>query len=307
MILSILIVNWNTCELIDDSITSILAHLPEFEFEIIVVDNASTDGSASLIRRNFPQIHLIENHENIGFARAVNQALEESLGEYVLLLNSDTLIPPNQLSKAVMFLQEYQEAGAVGVKLLNLDGSFQASFARFPNLFSETIQAVGIGRLIYGPYYPSPRPVDDEKAQPVDWVAGAFLLVRREVYERVGGLDPDYWMYSEETDWCYRIQQAGWKIYYLPDVFIIHLGGGSSRQRKPESYAQLYRSKLLFFQKHYSPAQTSLLRGVFLLKFSLQAVIGSIFYLIPGKRQQAVTKLRSSSAVIRDCLRSGSL
>jgi len=248
---SIIIVSWNTRDLLANCLTSIIQTAADLTFEIIVIDNGSTDGSVEMVQHQFPHIQLVENKANVGFAGANNQGLTLGQGRYLLLLNSDTILMTNSLIQSIHFMDTHLEVGLCGVKLLNPDTTFQASYANFPTLKSEFLNATGLGKRLISPYYPSPRPWPDEVAHKVDWVPGAFMLLRGQVFEQVGGMDPSYWMYSEETDWCYRLKQAGCQIYYLPQVTIIHLGGASTSQQKPKMINQLNQSKVRFFAKNY--------------------------------------------------------
>lgn len=294
MDLSVLIVNWNT----KDALAHCLRALPEavapVTGETIVVDNGSSDGSPQMVRASFPWVRLVENRENVGFVRATNQAIAESRGAYLVLLNSDAIAPPGSLARMVSFLQAHPEAGVAAPKLVHPDGSFQASYARFPTLLSESLSAFGLNRLLWGPTHPSPPPQPDEAPRPVDWAPGACLLLRRQVIETVGPLDEEFWMYSEDADLCYRIHRAGWKVYYLPDVEIVHLGGASSRQCRPESVARLYGSKVRFFRKHYGPTPALALSMAVAAAYAVKAGLACLTYSFPRRREQARMQFRTS-------------
>jgi GT2 family glycosyltransferase len=201
-------------------------------------------------------------------------------------------------------MDEHPEAGLCGVKLVHPDGSFQASYADFPTLKSEFFIATGLGTRFISPYYPSPRPQPGTGACEIDWVAGAFMLVRREVLAQVGDMDEAYYMYSEETDWCYRIKRAGWKIYYLPDVAITHIGGASTRQRSAEMVAQLNKSKIRFFAKHYGRWRAAQLRLALWLIFAVRE--GSIYCLLvvqpSANRNRWRAELREARLIRKVCL-----
>lgn len=302
MDLSIIIVNWNTRELLAQCLASLPGATAGLISEVIVVDNGSTDGSPALVAERFPSVRLLTNAENLGFVRANNQALPLARGRYVLLLNSDTVAPPESLTRMVQFMDEHPEVGAAGPKLLNPDGTFQGSYAYFPTLGSVALSAAGLARRLYLPYDPSPAPRPDEVSHPVDWVPGACLLIRQATLATVGLLDEGFWMYSEDTDLCYRIHCAGWEVYYLPDVEIVHFGGASSRQCRPESVGRLYRSKLRFFRKHYGFLSTLLLSGVIAAAYGVKAGIAVLTLPLPARRTAARTQFQTAWRVWEGCL-----
>lgn len=264
MDLSIVIVNWNTRDLLAKCLDSAFANSPECEFDVWVVDNASGDGSAEMVRERFPQVRLIENRENVGFARANNQAIEQSQGDSVLLLNSDAVLTPGALDLLLCALLRDSLIAAAGPQLIFPDGHFQAGPADFPTFGAELLAALSLGRFLRGGRYPACHP--SRPSGEVDWIGGACLLIRRKALAEVGLLNPAFFFYAEETDWCYRAQKHGWKIYYASGARVFHHGGASVGPANPEMKAQLYRSKLLYFQLHHSPWQTRVLRQVFRTK-----------------------------------------
>lgn len=302
MDLSIIIVNWNTRELLAQCLASLPGATAGLISEVIVVDNGSTDGSPALVAERFPSVRLLTNGENLGFVRANNQALSLAQGRYVVLLNSDTMAPLASLTRMVQFMDEHPTVGAAGPKLLNPDGTFQGSYAYFPTLGSVALSAAGLARRFYLPYDPSPAPRPDEVSHPVDWVPGACLLIRQTTLAAVGLLDEGFWMYSEDTDLCYRIHRAGWEVYYLPDVEIVHFGGASSRQCRPESVGRLYRSKLRFFRKHYGFLSTLLLSGVIAAAYGVKAGIAVLTLPFPAWRTAARTQFQTAWRVWEGCL-----
>jgi N-acetylglucosaminyl-diphospho-decaprenol L-rhamnosyltransferase len=257
---SIIVVNWNTRQMLADCLNSVETSAVGVACEVIVVDNDSTDGSQAMLRSQFPQVRLIQNDRNVGFARANNQALAASRGRYALLLNSDALLSASALQAMLKLAESEPRAGIVGACLLNADGSFQASYTLFPHLWQEFLILSGLGRLFYGRWYPSRGPEENKEPHIVDYVEGACLLVRREAFEEVGGLDEDYFMYAEEVDWCYAMREKGWQVWYQPAARVIHLGGGSSQGRQTRREADLYRSRVRFFQKHYGSGTAWLLK-----------------------------------------------
>ncbi|HJW89050.1 MAG TPA: glycosyltransferase family 2 protein [Anaerolineales bacterium] len=305
MRLSIIVVSWNTRELLEECLSSISNHLRSAEYEVIVVDNASTDGSVQMVKKLFPQVGLIENPVNLGFAVANNQALKIAAGRFLLLLNSDAMLISDSVSEALDFMNRHPAAGACGVRLINPDGTYQGSHADFPTLRSEFLNATSLGTRFVRPYYPSHPPGCEAELCEADWVTGAFILLRREVYEQVGGMDESFWMYSEETDWCYRVKQAGWKIYYLPRIEVLHIGGGSSANRRVEMVGQLYQSKVLFFAKHYGVFAAQRLRVMLCLIFLFRELLSNFLLLFPRYQtsQRWYSEMVTSQFVREACSR----
>jgi len=246
---SIIIVSWNTARFLENCLASILANPPTSPFEIWVVDNASTDDSPQMVRERFPQVHLIENRENLGFARANNQAIHRCKGSYILLLNPDTLVTSGALQGLVDFLDKHPDAGAAGAKILNPNGSLQISSHPRPTLSREIWRLFHLDS--FSPYaeYPLTK-WETNRTQEVDLLMGACLLLRKEVLDKVGVLDEEYFMYSEEIDLCYRIQRAGWRLFWVPQVEVVHFGGQSTQQVPTEMFLNLYHGKIKYFRKH---------------------------------------------------------
>jgi len=247
--ISIIIVSWNTARLLENCLASILANPPASPFENWVVDNASTDDSPRMVREKFSRVHLIENRENVGFARANNQAIQRCTGKYVLLLNPDTLVESGALQALVDFLDKHPEAGAAGARILNPDGSLQISSHPQPTLSRELWRLFHLDSLSPYAEYPLTK-WETNQAQDVDLLMGACLLLRKEVLDQVGFLDEDYFMYSEEIDLCYRIQRAGWRLFWVPQAKVVHFGGQSTQQAPTEMFLNLYHGKIKYFRKH---------------------------------------------------------
>jgi len=248
--LSIIIVNWNTRDLLAQCLRSVYANSPDGEFEVWVVDNASTDGSVQMVRERFPQVRLIENVENVGFARANNQAIRESTGRYVLLLNPDTEVKPGALETLMQFMDAHPEAGAAGARLLNPDGTLQPSCHPFPTLGREAWRLFHLDALRLYARYEMAR-WDLETPRPVDVVQGACVILQRKALDQVGLLDENYFIYTEEVDLCYRLHRGGWHIYWVPQATVVHYGGQSTQQMPAEMFLRLYESKLFYFRKHH--------------------------------------------------------
>lgn len=250
MHLSVIIVNWNTRDLLADCLASVVVatSLVNGAVEILVVDNNSGDGSAAMVRQQFPQVHLIANRENCGFARANNQGIRASQGEYLLLLNSDTLVTQNALGDLLAFIAAHPKAGAAGPRLLNGDGSLQHGCHPMLTPEREFWRLLFVEKLWPRATYPLEM-WDNQTPRPVETIKGASLLLRRAALDQVGLLDESYFMYTEEVDLCYRLAQAGWELWYVPQAVVVHFGGASSRQAHTAMYVALYRSKAQFYRK----------------------------------------------------------
>jgi hypothetical protein len=279
--LSIIIANWNTRDLLANCLSSVYQNPPSATFDIWVVDNASTDASPTMVREQFPFVNLIENKENRGFAAANNQGIYLSHGDLVLFLNSDTSVQSDSLQAMIDFMEKHPQAGGMAGMLLNPDGSFQTSYATFPSLWSEFLLVTRLSRVLIGPYAPSPRPKKNEEAHPVDWVAGATLIVRRSVLNQAGSFDENYFFYSEDTDLCWRIWKSGWQIWYDPHIKVYHLGGGSSRNSSLQSYIHLYENKIKFMNKNYGNSKARNFRLLLRILVTLRLGIWKLFKILP--------------------------
>ena len=231
--LSILIVNWNTRELLRDCLVSVRRGLrsAEISAEVLVVDNGSRDGSIQMMKEQFPDAVLIANSDNRGFARANNQALERASGRHVLLLNSDTIVHADVLARSVEYLDGHHDVGGMGCRVLNEDGSLQVSTSVHPGLWSLLGMTLGRGHL-GNQVLPGGRGGAGAGWHELDSevLSGCYLMVRREVLGQVGLLDPGFFFFGEETDWCLRIRSAGWRLVFAPVGEITHLGGGSAKR-----------------------------------------------------------------------------
>jgi GT2 family glycosyltransferase len=270
---SIIVVNWNGRDLLAHCLQCVESTVKQTAYEIIVVDNASSDGSQTMVKQDFPQVKLIENTDNVGFARANNQGMAISQGRYVLLLNSDAFVKEGTIDGMVAFMDAHPEAGMAGCKLLYEDGTVQPSVSCFPTLETEFYTAVGLEKLfpnspIFGKYLM--RYWDHNDVREVDVILGAFMLARREAIDQVGMMDDSFFMYSEEVDWCYRFKHAGWKIYSTPEAEAVHLWGGTSKQVKVEMLIHMYRSRVRYFRKHYGQVQTLLLKGLLAVNWAIR-------------------------------------
>ena len=292
--LSIIIVSYNTVGITKNCIDSIRKYTKKVNYELIVVDNASTDGSVEYLKKKSTKIDkLILNKKNVGFGGGNNQGLAKATGKYILLLNSDTVLDANILKEMLFWMEKNTSVGISTCKLLNSDKTIQGTGGYFPTLprvFTwMTIQDLPLVDLIVKPYHPQKSKSffknDNfyKKSKELDWVTGAFLLMRREVYEKVGDFDTDYFMYVEEVDFCYRAKKEGFKIRYLPKWSITHLGGASGKVGL--SVINEFKGVKLFYKKHFESWKTPILRAV--LKIG---AFWRIFYfgLVEGKESAKI-------------------
>jgi GT2 family glycosyltransferase len=249
MDLSVVIVNWNAREMLRDCLASLTPATGGLAVEVIVVDNASSDGSAAMVRDAFPAIRLIESPQNLGFAAGNNLALRQARGRHVLLLNSDTLVRGDVLPRAVAWLDAHPRAGVLGPLLLNADGSLQPSCSAFPTLRNLTLQLLGVTRIARLDGYRLTG-WDRSAERRVDVVSGAAMFVRRAAMDEVGLLDEAFFFYGEETDWCRRFARAGWEVAVAPLPAIVHLGGGSVRALSHRRDVMLTEGTVRLHRKH---------------------------------------------------------
>lgn len=281
--LGIVIVNYNTCDLLRDCLKSIYGSRGDFSYRVCVVDNCSADGSCSMVRAEFPQVHLLESPINGGYAYANNLGLRafgfralEGSGDgdensslelypitsvpprYALLLNPDTKLPPTALADMLAFMDDHPEAGIAGPKLVRPDGSLDLACRRsFPTPEVSFYRMTGLSKLFprsprFGRY--NLTYLDPDQLTEVDSVVGAFMMVRREAIEQAGLLDESFFMYGEDLDWAYRIKQHGWRVWYNPAVTVLHIKEAASKHSDRARY-EFYRAMVIFYHKHYQ-AQT---------------------------------------------------
>ena len=297
--LSVIIVSWNVRELLADCLASVHANAPDAE--VIVVDSASSDGSASMVRERFPWVTLIAKRENVGFTRGNNIALARARGRYLLLLNPDTVVHGDALARMVAYLDAHPQVGIVGPRVLNADGSTQSTRRRFPTLgtaFFESTWLQGYApRRLLERYYVQDQP--DEGTFEVDWVQGCALMARREVYEQIGGLDEGYVMYSEELDWCKRAKEAGWRVVYLGEARITHYGGQSSAQVPARKHIYFQQSKIRYFRKFHGRAAAWTLRAFLIASYALQLAQEAAKWALGHKRPMRAERVRTYARVLR--------
>ncbi|MEW9673285.1 glycosyltransferase family 2 protein [Ammoniphilus sp. 3BR4] len=267
MDLSIIIVNYNTKNLTLQAIESVFCSDTSFKYEIVLVDNASTEiGLEEELIQRFPQVHFVKNTKNLGFSKANNQGIKISKGRYILLLNSDTIIDKDTLQIMMDYMEQNPAIGASGCKVLLPDGSLDKACKRgYPTPEASFYYMLGFHKR-----YPAiPRfnqyqlgHLDPDQEHEVDSLVGAFMLLRREVIDQVGLLDEDFFMYGEDIDWCYRIKAAGWKIKYYPRTSILHLKRASSKKKPNKIIYEFHRAMFLFYNKHYRNKYPFYVRGL---------------------------------------------
>lgn len=255
MDLSIIIVSYNTKELLKGTIESILNTAKNIEYEIIVVDNASSDGSYDMVRECFPYVVLIKNYKNEGFACANNRGVKLANGKYILLLNSDTVVFDDCIESCIEYMKNNSYIGALGCKVNLRDGSLDHACRRgFPTPEASLYYILKLDKFFpcnkkFGKYTLNYLPQDE--INEVDSLTGAFMMIRCEVVNKVGALDEDFFMYGEDIDWCYRIKEAGWKVVYYPKASIVHYKGASSKKKRFKIIYEFHRAMYLFYNKHY--------------------------------------------------------
>ena len=263
--LGIIIVNWNTCALLQRCLQTVFASEGDFTYDVVVVDNASDDGSHQMVAEQFPQAQLIASNENLGYPAGNNLGLRllgfhgagqvnDDAPRYALLLNPDTELPPDALYNMVKFMDENPRIGVAGPKLILPDGSLDKACRRgFPTPMVSFYHYSGLAKLFpnnerFGRYNMTFADIDDTLE--IDSVVGAYMQIRKEAIHQVGIMDEIFFMYAEDLDWCYRIKEAGWQIWYYADVTVYHVKRAASR-KSPKAQFEFWRAMLIFYRKHY--------------------------------------------------------
>lgn len=295
MDLSIIVVNYNTKELLRQTIQSIIDTAGEpcknnnevesfmykpgqpLQYEIFVSDNGSKDGSIEMIKECFKEVKLIENNANIGFAKANNIAIKQSTGRYVLILNSDTVIKEHCLQKCIAYMDKHKDIGTLGCKLLLTDGNLDRACKRgYPTPEASLYYMLKLHKLFpqskkFGAY--QLNYLSDDEINEVDSLVGAFMIVSKEVCDKVGLLDETFFMYGEDIDWCYRIKEAGFKVVYYPKAFIIHHKRASSKKKRIKTIYEFHRAMYIFYNKHYKKKYNILVTGAVYLGIALKLIL----------------------------------
>lgn len=282
---SVVIVNWNVRDLLQQTLTTLYKNTKGVAFETIVVDNGSTDGSPELVQEKWKKVKLIKLRKNMGFAAANNKGFAKAKGKYILLLNSDTIVTKTTLTGMVRFLDTHPDAGCVGAKHLNTDKSLQRSVDNFPSLLNDFLSYTELHRLpIFLPLLKNKYAwwSDHDVVREVDWVNGACMMVQKKIIREIGGLDEGFFIYAEELDWCYRMKEKGWKVYFTPKAEIIHLGGQAMNRAADKRIILKYKGQFRFYKKHY-PVYKYIILRTFVTLIAVMRILALLVMLVLPK------------------------
>jgi GT2 family glycosyltransferase len=303
MDVSVVIVNWNTRDMLRDCVASVIAQTQRAGCETIVVDNASRDGSAEMCRREFPSVVLIGNTTNRGFAAANNQAMKSASGRYILLLNPDTVILDQAIDRCIAYADGHRDIAVVGCKVLQKDGLVQQTGFAFPSCWTLFLTLTGLARLrprsrIFAK--PQLGWWDRDSEQDIDVISGMFMLVRREAIQQVGLMDESYFVYAEEADWCFRFARAGWRRVFYPHATIIHVDGGgkSTSQVNVKMQVQLQKSLMIYFRKNLGRGPWAVAKVMYLVA-NLARYLGWWLSCALTRNPVARSKADAANAAIR--------
>ncbi len=282
--LSIVIISYNVKEYLRGCLASVLESesYKDIVSEVFVVDNNSNDFSVEMVKNEFPGVNLISNQRNLGFAKACNQAIKKSMADYILLLNPDTVFPQKDFKKTFFFMEKDQEVGILGCKMIDIQGNLLYSARTFPTLSTSISSSHSIlNRLFPGNPLSKKyllKDLDHSRSAEVDWVSGSCLLVKKEMLDKIGLLDENYFMYAEDVDLCYRAKKAGWKVVYFPEVTFVHYLGKSTSQQRLKMLFEHHRSIYYFYCKHFSA--NFFLRFFILFAITIRLIFVSLGFLI---------------------------
>ncbi len=280
MDLSIIIITYKERELLRKCLESVFASKTDFQFEVIVTDSDSQDGSVEMVREKFPQAKVLDNRKNLGFSKGNNVAIRQAQGRLVLLLNADTTIHPDALDLSIKYMDSHPAVGALGAKVLLPNGELdKAARRKFPNPWNSFLRLFGFRKLSD---YNISAPIDQELE--VDAIMGAYFLVRRSVIDQVGMLDEEFFMYGEDLDWCWRIKQAGHKIVYYPSAQITHYKYGASKNIPFRTIKWAHTAMKIFYRKHYAPAHSELFNQLIYLGIDLRMYLVMLVNLFRKKK-----------------------
>lgn len=300
---SFIIVSWNAKDYLLDCLASIQETVTGSSYEIIVVDNDSSDGSAEAVEQDYPDVRLIQTGANLGFAKGNNIGIRESVGRSLCLINSDVVMLPGCMEHLLEYMSRNPEVGMVAPRILNGDGTLQPSCRRFPSLYGSLCAAFSMGNI-----FPGNRMFCDtmmtwwnhDEERLVDALTGCFWLVRREAFEEVGFLDEEFFMYAEDIDWCRRFNEKGWNVAFYPEAETIHHGGASSKNAPIHFYLAMQQARLKYWKKHHGSFSYLWLICIILFHHSIRIAGRSVLYVVSrGKREDRAFKLRRSFAFMR--------
>lgn len=305
---SLIIVSWNTRDLLLACLRSISASRCAAALQVIVVDNASTDGSADAVQESFPQATLIRNSENLGFPRASNLGIAGATGDYVFLVNPDVVVQPDAIATLIRFMEARPQVGLAGPRVLNADGTTQPSCRRFPGFVASTSNTFCIDTLF--PSIPSLSgevmrywTYDSERS--VDAVSGCCTVIRRAALRQVGGLDEDFFMYADDVDWCIRLHAAGWDVRFCPDATVTHVGGASTAGERRRFAGEMLTATAKLYRKHYRAPTAAYLRALAVVYHLVRLFPRLLQYpLRPARRQFIGAKIDEHLAAV-DWMRNG--
>jgi hypothetical protein len=307
---SIIIVSYNTREILGNCLEALYRYGTGSDMEVIVADNDSRDDSIAMVKERFPEVRLIANKRNLGFAAANNQAFLQAHGRYIILLNPDAYIGPSSISNAVQFMDKHTECGLCGGKIISPEGRLEPSARRFPSPISKILTLSGLSaRFPSSPFFNGHEFGGFAHDHPleVDWVPGTFTIVRKTTLDDIGTFDERFFMYYEETDLCLRVRKAGWKIFFIPDAEVMHIGGASSKTRKDKTFDKAgsqvlsfrMRSEWLYYRKNSGLAAVIASSGLELLWYVIRYTKNLI--LPSGDAQK---KRTAASVTIRQIIQS---
>jgi GT2 family glycosyltransferase len=300
---SVIIVSWNACDYLMQCLASLSAEECRYSLEIIVVDNASSDGSADAVATRYPDVRLIRNAENLGFAKANNIGVLASSGRYLCFVNSDVKVLPHCVNSLVSFCEENTDVGMVGPRVIGGDGKLQRSCLGFPTVWNTFCRALALDEL-----FPRTKAFTglklyhwpQESLRPVDILTGCFWLARREALTEVGLLDEEFFMYGEDMDWCKRFRANGWQVVFVPSAEAIHYGGASSSNSPIRFYIEMQRANLQYWKKHHPRFSVVSYFVILCMQELLRALAYSIAGLIKGPAREVFQfKMRRSATCIK--------
>lgn len=300
--LSVIIVSWNTRQTTCDCLKSIFEQSIKLNYEVIIVDNNSSDDSVENIKKQFPSVKLICNKENLGFAKANNIGINASNGKYVCLVNSDIILLDRCFEKLIDFMDNEGSVGLAGPHILNVDGSLQVSCRTFPSIWNNLCQTIGLNYLFpRSPFFSEPfmKYWAHDEDRKVDVLSGCFWIVRREALNKIGLLDESFFMYGEDIDWCKRFHQAGWDVMFYANAKAIHLGGASSNNAPIRFYIEMEKADLQFWKKHHGKLAETAYKVLLIFRHFLRLISGVLQYVfsVPD-RKTAQFKLRRNIACL---------